>query len=86
MKPLPTITTEKYIGVNKLMNWCIKQLKDTNDSIHWKKRIDFLAELRRGQFYNETQKEQYNSIRVEYLYFLSIQRDNKSSVSMTNKL
>lgn len=86
MRPLSTITTEKYLGVNKLMNWCIKQLKDTNDSIHWRKRIDFLAELRRGQFYNEDQKEQYNRIRDEYLDFKFINRDNKSSVSMINKL
>ena len=69
LKPLPRITDEQYIGLTKLMNWCIQRERNTKSKSNremWKDNIKFLAELRRGQFYTEEQKERYNKIREHY--------------------
>lgn len=66
---LPRITNEQYIGLTKLMNWSIKRERNTKSKSNrdmWRDNIKFLAELRRGQFYTEEQKERYNKIREHY--------------------
>ena len=72
IKPLPRITNEQYIGLTKLMNWCVKKHREStslNGKRMWKNRINFLAELRRGQFYTTEQKEMYNKIRESYYWY-----------------
>jgi len=69
LKPLPRITKEQYIGLTKLMNWCIERKqnsKSKSNKDYWTDNINFLAELRRGQFYTEEEKERYNKIREHY--------------------
>lgn len=68
---LPRITDEHYMGLIKLMAWCIKKHQEStslNGKRLWKDRINFLSELRWGQFYSTEQKVIYNKIRESYYW------------------
>ena len=69
MKPLPMISREQHIGVDKLLSWCVERYKNCNGvnaKRMWKQRMNFLAELQRQQTYTEEDKVIFNGIRHEY--------------------
>ena len=75
--PLPRITPEKRKGIKILLEFCIERYKVMKSPIG--KRMyhihkEFLAELQRKQFYDETDKRLYNEIRD--LYILNKKREN----------
>lgn len=71
----PHISLEQRKGIRILLEWSIKKYEKTSSPIAkqmWYQRKEFLAELQKGQFYTESDKEEFNTIRQ--LFFLEHER------------